>query len=106
MLGRGTGEACLRAQYARLAHDYAFGSNPPYTVTQVTRLPQPSGPFVLLEGAEYAAARSEANQANRALHAADPSLDGLQVHEIQSNSEGAPLIQRTRLRLRRRNIPK
>jgi hypothetical protein len=37
----------------------------------------------LLEGDEYATARAAANQANRAMHAADPTLDGLQIHEIQ-----------------------
>lgn len=46
-------------------------------------LPKPEGPFRLLEGDEYIASRNAANQANRAMHAADPSLDGLQIHEIQ-----------------------
>jgi len=46
-------------------------------------LPQPNGPFRLLEGAEYDAARAAANSANRAMHQADPALDGLQLHEIQ-----------------------
>ncbi|WP_437813338.1 RHS repeat-associated core domain-containing protein [Sorangium sp. So ce1078] len=44
--------------------------------------PRPSGPFRLLSGAEYAEARSAANYANQALHAADPTLRGLQIHEI------------------------
>lgn len=43
----------------------------------------PAGPFRLLEGAEYSAARAEANAANRALHTADESLGGWQLHEIQ-----------------------
>lgn len=46
-------------------------------------VPKPSGPFRLLEGAEYDAARKAANQANRALHQADDALTGLQIHEIQ-----------------------
>jgi hypothetical protein len=46
-------------------------------------LPKPTGPFRLLEGAEYDAARAAANQANRAMHQADPALRGLQLHEIQ-----------------------
>ena len=46
-------------------------------------LPKPGGPFRLLEGSEYDAARSAANQANRAMHAADQTLEGLQLHEIQ-----------------------
>jgi hypothetical protein len=46
-------------------------------------VPKPTGPFNLLEGAEYEAARAEANAANRAMHQADPSLNGLQLHEIQ-----------------------
>jgi hypothetical protein len=46
-------------------------------------LPKPTGPFRLLEGAEYDAARTAANQANRAMHQADTALRGLQLHEIQ-----------------------
>lgn len=46
-------------------------------------LPKPTGPFRLLEGAEYDAARAAANQANRAMHQADPALRGSQLHEIQ-----------------------
>lgn len=46
-------------------------------------LPKPDGPFRLLQGAEYDAARAQANTANRALHAADESLGGWQLHEIQ-----------------------
>jgi hypothetical protein len=49
-------------------------------------LPKPNGPFRLIEGTEYDTARSaanQANQANQALHAADPSLKGMQIHEIQ-----------------------
>ena len=45
---------------------------------------KPTGPFNLLSGDEYAAARAAANSANRALRAeADGGLDGLQIHEIQ-----------------------
>ena len=36
-----------------------------------------------MEGAEYKASRKAANAANRALHAADPSLAEQHVHEIQ-----------------------
>jgi hypothetical protein len=46
-------------------------------------LPKPEGPFRLLEGEDYSAARRAADRANRAMHAADPSLDGLHLHEIQ-----------------------
>ncbi|MBA3810569.1 MAG: RHS repeat-associated core domain-containing protein [Caulobacteraceae bacterium] len=46
-------------------------------------LPEPAGPFRLLEGDEYEAARSAANQANRAMHTADSTLNTLQIHEIQ-----------------------
>ena len=45
-------------------------------------VPKPSGPFRLLEGAEYDAARKAANNANKAIHAANPSLKGMQIHEI------------------------
>jgi hypothetical protein len=45
--------------------------------------PKPGGPFRLVEGAEYDAARKAANNANSALHRADPSLKGLDIHEIQ-----------------------
>jgi hypothetical protein len=44
---------------------------------------QPTGLFRLLEGAEYSDARSAANATNLAMHAADSSLDGMQIHEIQ-----------------------
>lgn len=37
----------------------------------------------MIDGDEYDTARSAANQANRALHSADPSLKGMQIHEIQ-----------------------
>jgi hypothetical protein len=46
-------------------------------------LPKPPGPFNLLEGAEYEKAREAANAANRAMHLADESLAGQQIHEIQ-----------------------
>jgi RHS repeat-associated protein len=46
-------------------------------------LGRPNGPFQVLEGEQYAAARTAANNANRALHRADPSLAGKQIHEIQ-----------------------
>jgi RHS repeat-associated protein len=46
-------------------------------------VPQPAGPFRLLQGAEKDAARNAANNANRAAHRADPSLAGKQIHEIQ-----------------------
>ena len=45
--------------------------------------PRPSAPFRVLQGVEYGAARSAANTANRGLHRADPSLAGLQLHEIK-----------------------
>lgn len=54
-------------------------------------LPKPAGPFRLLEGAEYDAARTAANQANRAMHQADPALSGLQIHEIHPvKFDGSP----------------
>lgn len=46
-------------------------------------IPKPSGPFNLLEGDAYKDARAAADSANRALHAADPSLKGLDIHEVQ-----------------------
>ena len=47
-------------------------------------VPKPTGPFRLLEGAEYEAARKAANQANAALRRADPAkFAGKQIHEIQ-----------------------
>ena len=39
-------------------------------------VPKPQGPFRLIEGEEYQAARDAANAANRAMHQADPSLAG------------------------------
>lgn len=46
-------------------------------------MPRPTGPFSLLEGPQYLAARSLANKANQAMHKADPSLAGKEIHEIQ-----------------------
>jgi len=46
-------------------------------------VPKPEGPFKLISGTDYQAARAAANKANQALHAADPSLSGLQIHEIK-----------------------
>ncbi|MEN2416226.1 hypothetical protein [Flavobacterium mesophilum] len=44
---------------------------------------KPEGPFRLLEGAEYTAARNSANIKNAALRRANPeALKGLQIHEI------------------------
>jgi|GEM_PF-2667408 len=43
---------------------------------------KPTGPFRLLEGAEYATARNLANKTNAAIHKANPQLKGLQIHEI------------------------
>jgi hypothetical protein len=46
-------------------------------------LPMPEGPFRLLKGEEYEAARSAADAANRALRAENPGLQGWEIHEIQ-----------------------
>ena len=43
---------------------------------------KPTGPFRLLDGDEYIAARNLANKTNAALHQANPQLKGLQIHEI------------------------
>jgi len=46
-------------------------------------VPKPSGPFRLLEGAEYDAARKAANKANAALRRAKPAnYAGKHIHEI------------------------
>lgn len=45
--------------------------------------PKPEGPFRLITDPEYSASRAEADAANRALHQADPALQGLDMHEIQ-----------------------
>ena len=46
-------------------------------------LPQPEGPFRLLTGEEYLAARRAADAANAALRAANPArYEGKQIHEI------------------------
>ena len=47
-------------------------------------VPKPSGPFRLLTGAEYDAARKAANEANAAFRRADPAkYAGKQIHKIQ-----------------------
>jgi RHS repeat-associated protein len=43
--------------------------------------PRPAGPFRLLNGEEYDAARRAADRANERLHNADPSLAGKHIHE-------------------------
>jgi hypothetical protein len=48
----------------------------------VGNVPKPTGPFRLLQDAEYAAARASADTANRALHIANPQWGGMQLHEI------------------------
>ncbi len=45
-------------------------------------VPQPKGPFRLLDGEEYNQARQAANQANRLIHSNDSNLDGFRIHEI------------------------
>lgn len=46
-------------------------------------IPKPTGPFRLLEGAEYDAARKAANQANQAMRRSNPeAYKGLEIHEI------------------------
>ena len=46
-------------------------------------LPKPTGPFRVLEGEEYNAARAAANKANRALRESDPdAYAGKQLHEM------------------------
>ncbi len=47
-----------------------------------SHIPRPTGPFRMIEGAEYDSARSAANSANAALHRADSAFDDLQLHEI------------------------
>lgn len=44
--------------------------------------PKPKGPFRLLSGKEYERARAAANKENKAIHKANPSLKGKQIHEI------------------------
>jgi hypothetical protein len=44
---------------------------------------QPSGPFRLIEGEEYQESLTLKNSFNRALHNANPELEGLHIHEIQ-----------------------
>jgi RHS repeat-associated protein len=45
-------------------------------------LPMPTGPFRLLQGAEYATALAAKKAANAAIHKANPQLRGLHLHEI------------------------
>jgi hypothetical protein len=45
-------------------------------------VPKPSGPFRLLDGAEYVSAREAANRVNDAMHRRDASLKGQHVHEV------------------------
>ena len=45
-------------------------------------LPKPEGPFRILEGEEYNAARNLANKANANIHKSRPDLKGTQIHEM------------------------
>jgi RHS repeat-associated protein len=45
--------------------------------------PKPTGPFRVIRGEEYRAARKAANSANNALHKGDPTLKGKEIHEVQ-----------------------
>lgn len=45
--------------------------------------PKPEGSLQLIYGDEYEAARKAANTANRNIHNADPSLKGLDIHEVK-----------------------
>jgi len=54
-------------------------------------MPKPDGPFRLIDGSEYAEARKAANKANCAIHKADLSLAGKQIHEIKPvKFDGSP----------------
>jgi hypothetical protein len=62
--------------------------NGSFSITDWSRYPaggiKPTGPFRLLEGSEYDAARKLANETNLSLRRADPDMfKGLQIHEIQ-----------------------
>jgi hypothetical protein len=48
-----------------------------------TNVPKPTGTFRIIEGTEYDVTRRAANNANKALHEANPSLKGMQIHEIK-----------------------
>lgn len=75
------------------AEDYAEGS---FSIRDWSGYPanlsRPNGPFRLLDGDEYDAARSAANGANRALREADPeAYAGREIHEIQPvKFDGSP----------------
>ena len=45
-------------------------------------VPQPAGPFRLINGEEYANLVAAKNSANQAMHRADPELAGQHIHEI------------------------
>jgi len=84
---RGGRNAAAPNRVAGAADEFAEGS---FSITgQGFRgypegVPRPQGPFRLLEGAEYDAARKAANKANQAIRKADPaSLAGKEIHEIQ-----------------------
>lgn len=56
-------------------------------------IPKPTGPFKILEGAEYEAARKAANNANQALRRANPeAYKGLEIHEIHPVKYGGSAI--------------
>jgi len=89
-----SGSALARAGWARwlprvgtpasVVPDYAQGSFSVWDWGGYPEgMPRPEGPLRLLEGQEYESARQAATRANRAMHAADPSLAGKHMHEIR-----------------------
>lgn len=45
-------------------------------------VPKPNGPFRIIKGSEYELARKIANNTNKLIHEAIPSLHGKAIHEI------------------------
>ena len=45
--------------------------------------PTPEGPLKLIDGDEYIKLRKEANNANRNIHNSNPSLKGIDIHEVK-----------------------
>jgi len=63
-------------------------------------VPRPQGPFRMLEGAEYDAARDAANAANRRMHRADSALAGKNLHGVHPVKFGGdPVSQENKIAL-------
>ncbi len=91
MLDEGSGGSLMFGGYGRIANASGVAEvvaeEGSFSIFDWSNYPseisKPTGPFRLLEGAEYETARKAASQANQIMRKANPELyNGLEIHEI------------------------